>query len=232
MIRIFRNHFAGMFSSTHAPDPTFEDRVLDFCSSLPQVLYDFGMGLTGTTSLSELERMLRRMKTGSTPGPNGLPTEFCRSFRPDIGPVLVCIFNNFLATGVFPVSFHSSHVVLLPKPDGDPSQSQSWRPILLLNSDYKLFSSLLVARLHDIMPQIVHSSQKCSVPGWSIFSSLSRIRGLFVFAACIGLKGPFVGPNQAKVFDPVEPDDYLFAVLAAFGFPPSFVVSYVSSTAG
>lgn len=74
VICVFRSHFARMFISAHAPDPTFEDRVLDFYGSFPQVPNDFGMGLTAPTSLPELECMLRRMKTSSAAGPNDLPT--------------------------------------------------------------------------------------------------------------------------------------------------------------
>lgn len=91
VIRVLHGHLAGMFSA-QVPDTLFEVRVLDVCVSLPQVPNDFGMGLTASTSLSELERVLGRMKTGSAPGPDGLPTEFYRSFWPDVGPVLVRAF--------------------------------------------------------------------------------------------------------------------------------------------
>lgn len=75
-----------------------------------------------------------------------------------MGPVLVLVFNGFLAAGAFPVSFRNSSAVLSPKHGGDPTKSQPWRPISLLNSDDKLFSSLLVARLGVIMAVIVHIS--------------------------------------------------------------------------
>lgn len=80
----------------------------------------------------------------------------------------------------------------------------------LLNCNYKLFSSCLVDRLPVIMHLIVHPTQMYSVPVQIIFSSLSLTRDLFGFATRIGLKGPFVGLDQAKVFDLFEQDYLLF----------------------
>lgn len=169
------------------------------------------MGVTAPIFLSEVECVLRMMKTGSAPGPNGLATEFYRSFSSVIGPAFLRVITEVLAIRVFPVPFRSSCFVLLQKYGGDPSKPQSWRPISLLNCNYKLFWSLLVVKLRVIMPLIVNPSQTCSVPGRSIFSSLSLTLDFFGVAARNGLKGLFVGLDRDMAFYLVE-HDYLFSV--------------------
>lgn len=73
-------------------------------------------------------------------------------------------------------------------------------PTSFLNSDYKLFSSLLVARLRDIISLIVNPSQMRSVPGQNIFSSIWLTRGLFGLAARTALEDIFSGSTIPRLF--------------------------------
>lgn len=70
------------------------------------------------------------MKTGSAPGPAGLPTTFYGSFRSEIGPGLVRLFNAFFATGTFFFFLAQQRRFVAEAWLGE----QSWRPISLLNS--------------------------------------------------------------------------------------------------
>ena len=60
---------------------------------------------------------------------------------------------------------------LLYKKD-DRRLVKNWRPISLLNTDYKLASKVITERLKRVMQSIVHKDQTCGVVGRSIFSNL------------------------------------------------------------
>ena len=72
-------------------------------------------------------------------------------------------------------SQRGSFLRLIHKKD-DVRLPKSWRPISLLNTDYKLASKAITERLKSVMSSIVHHDQTCSVPGRSIFSNLHLVR--------------------------------------------------------
>lgn len=143
--QVFTTHFSSTFCSHRTVNSVFAARVRQFCGDLPSLPQNLADALMLPITLEELSTIVRRMKSGSSPGPDGLPTEFYKTFWPELGPILVKLFNRFLSTGDLPQSFRESRIVLLPKPGGNPSEPQSWRPIALLNSDYKLLTSVLVS---------------------------------------------------------------------------------------
>lgn len=64
---------------------------------------------------------------------------------------------------------------LLYKKD-DKRDLKNWRPISLLNVDYKICSKALAIRLSKVLSTITHPDQTCSVPGQSIFDNLILLR--------------------------------------------------------
>ena len=52
---------------------------------------------------------------------------------------------------------------------------KNWRPISLLNTDYKLASKIITEGLKKVMASIVHQDQTCGVLGCTIFSNLHLV---------------------------------------------------------
>ena len=96
-----------------------------------------------------------------------------------------------------------------------------WRPISLLNTDYKLASKVITERLKRVMQSIVHKDQTCGVVGRSIFSNLQLIRDMLDMIDKTNETGILVTLDQEKAFDRVD-HDFLMRVLLKFGFGPSF----------
>ncbi len=50
-------------------------------------------------------------------------------------------------------------ITLLPKPNKDPILLKNWRPISLLNQDYKLASKYIAARIKRYLNKLIHPDQ-------------------------------------------------------------------------
>lgn len=52
---------------------------------------------------------------------------------------------------------------------------ESWKPVTLLNLDYKIMSKVLVNRFFfKVMRKVVHSDQACAIPGRVVTATNKR----------------------------------------------------------
>ena len=51
-----------------------------------------------------------------------------------------------------------------------------FRPITLLNTDYKILARIIANRLHPMMAELLQQSQYCGVPGNTIFEAVATVR--------------------------------------------------------
>ncbi|GFT81242.1 reverse transcriptase domain-containing protein [Nephila pilipes] len=128
-------HFRGVFSRSEW-DPSFE--FYGFPPSMADHL------LLARFDPEEVWDKLRGLKN-SAPGPDGIQYSTLKARDPG-AHLLSAIFNKVLDLSTIPSSWKNSKVVLIPK-SGDLSDISNWRPVSLLNTTGKVFSSVLAARL-------------------------------------------------------------------------------------
>ena len=112
----------------------------------------------------------------------------------------------------------SSVTRLIFKKRGDRKYLKNWRPISLLNVDYKFFSKVITSRLSKVLSFIIHPDQTCSIPGRSIFLiSLYTLD----YIERTNEKAVLVSLDQEKAFDRVN-RSFLLDLLVAVGFDRDF----------
>ena len=74
--------------------------------------------LDSLPSLEELTLSLASLPTGKSPGLDGLPVEFYKSFWSLLGSELLEVFTSSLQCGELPMSCHRAVISLLPKKRG------------------------------------------------------------------------------------------------------------------
>ncbi|KAH9371029.1 hypothetical protein HPB48_007791 [Haemaphysalis longicornis] len=222
--RVFMGYFKSLFTSevSALDEESFERRIRSFCGNLPRVPNDSLAQLVAPVSEDELWEAVNGANAASAPGPDGIPAAFYKAFFVVVRDPLLYMVNRIIAGGAKPTSFCEGKVILLAKEGGEPSNPKGYRPISLLNADYKLVAAIIAKRVSCVLPDVVSLAQTCCVPGRTVFSSLSLTRDLFTFASRCGIAGCFVSVDQAKAFDRVE-HRYLLAVLRCFGFPQETV---------
>ncbi len=87
----------------------------------------------------EMGKAISRLKVNKTPGSDGFPAEWYKSFKDQLIPMLFDCFNYMLKGGEPPRTWSS----IIPKEGTDKKECSAFRPISVLNMDYKLYASIL-----------------------------------------------------------------------------------------
>ena len=113
-------------------------------------------------------------------------------------------------------------MTLLLKDKKNPEDPQNYRPISLLNVEYKLITRCLASKLSSKISSLVNVDQACSVPGRSIIQHNHYIRDLITHAENQHETAAILSLDQAKAFDRVS-HSWLCKVLRACNLPELFV---------
>ena len=169
----------------------------------------------------ELYSTLKSFSKNKSPGLDGLSAEFYLKFWPKIKDKLMDVYKESFENGVLPDTVRSGVVTLLDKKGKDRLDIANWRPITLLNTDYKLLTKTLSQRLKKTLPSLVHSDQNGFVPGGNIFYSSHTIRDILFYCKKESLDLILLALDYTKAFDSVD-FQFIFKVFKTFNFGEKF----------
>ena len=122
----------------------------------------------------------------------------------------------------FLVSFSVSGHYSLSFQKGNHLDMQNWRPISLLNVDYKQTARTIAARLLKVIHLVIAEDQTCGVPGRYIGENVAFLCGIVLFAGTFDSPVVILSLDQEKAFDRVD-WGYMYATLCKMGFGTSFL---------
>lgn len=170
----------------------------------------------------EVENVVKRMKKNKTHGGDGLPVDFYVEFWPVLKDDLCEVIRTCMREKRVSASMKKGIITLLYKKKGDQRDIRNWRPISLLNSDYKIFAKLLADRMRRVVGSIIGEWQVCAVPGRRISDNLILLRNLVFYAQCNNMPLAVASIDLEKAYDRVA-HKFLFTVLRQMGIPEDFV---------
>ncbi|XP_062558021.1 uncharacterized protein LOC134222893 [Armigeres subalbatus] len=153
-----------------------------------------------------------------SPGADGIPREFYLRMFDVIHRELNMLMNEAL-NGNLPHAFVEGVIVLVKKKGGD-NTARAYRPISLLNSDYKLLSRILKNRMKCIMDahRVLSNGQKCLNTKRNIFQATlavkDRIANLRHHRSRLG---KLISFDLENAFDRVR-HSFLFETMRSLGF--------------
>lgn len=169
----------------------------------------------------EAKQALFNMKLNKSPGCDGLTVEFYRTFWSAIKDSLINSINESYNSNQLSYTQRQSIISLIYK-KGDPENLENWRPISLLNIDYKILTSCLASRMQKVLPKIIHTDQQGYIKERNIAYNIRQIQDVIDYANILNLEGAVLFLDFKKAFDTVD-RKFLIHALKKFGFHENFI---------
>jgi len=111
---------------------------------------------------------------------------------------------------------------LIPKKDKDLRLLKNWRPVTLLNTDYKILTKTLSNRLQQVISKIVHTDQVGYIHGRYIGENIRTIFNLMTYTSLNNSPSLIALIDFEKAFDTIE-WPFLLNSLKRYNFGETFV---------
>ena len=195
-----KRYFCGL------QNPKLSDELADSCE--------------GPLTEKECKQAMLDFAHNKAPGSDGLNIEFYQFFWTEIKVLLVNSLNESFENNELTNTQRQAIIKLLYK-KGDRTNLENWRPISLLNYDYKIAASVLAKRLQRVISTLISSDQVGYIKGRSLAENVRLIEDIFYYVKTYRTRGIALLSDFRKAFDCLS-WDFLFECLRMFGFKDDF----------
>jgi len=169
----------------------------------------------------ELKAAVFKGDRKKSPERDDVGLDFFKVVWEDIAGYMRTLFTQMLRDRQLSERQKQEVIVCIPK-NARPHTPEDYRPITLLNTDYKILARLIAARMRPILAELVHPSQYCGVLGNTIFDAVATVRDAIAYAETTRCPLCVVSLDFKQAFDRIS-HTYLLTVLRSYGFGAGFI---------
>uniref|UniRef100_A0A096LQF6 Reverse transcriptase domain-containing protein n=1 Tax=Poecilia formosa TaxID=48698 RepID=A0A096LQF6_POEFO len=217
----FEGYYAALYTQ---PDKMDNQTIQKFLNSLdlPSIGKNQNDKLMAEISAEEVDRGISNLKTNKSPGCDGFPPEWYKAMRESVLPLLKASFNYTLGGGTLPPSWREAFIYVIPKVGKDKTDPKGYRPISVLNIDYKLYAAILAKRLSTLMPFLIDEDQTGFIGNRQTHDSIRRAVHITDHITKEKSSAVLLSLDAEKAYDTLG-WEFLFQVMKRFGFCDRFI---------
>ena len=149
------------------------------------------------------------MESNKSPGSDGLPAEFYRVFWKETSAGkkrhLLNALNYVYSKGLLSITQRRGLITLIPKKNKPTNLMKNWRPITLLNCDYKIAAKCIASRIKKVLPKLINNDQTGFMKNRFIGENIRLIDSIINYAnAAEQIEGLLLFIDFEKAFDSIE----------------------------
>ena len=158
----------------------------------------------GKLTIEECKEALNTFNSGKSPGEDGFTVEFYNTFFALLGKDLINCLNESYDLGEMSISQRRDVISLVPKDDSYLLLLSNWRPITLLNVDYKIASKAIAKRIESVLPKLIHSDQTGFIKDHYIGQNIRLLNDVLDQTKLHDIPGILLLLDFRKAFDTIE----------------------------
>ena len=194
----------------------------DLLGSLKKILKATRDRLDSPVKEAEVLAVMESLPIGKQAGPNRIPNGVYKRMSSIFAEKFTDMMNESRKTKKLPKHFKEGDISMLYK-KGDRDDPRNYRPITLLNTDYKIYTRILAKRMLLSVHEFVSETQKGFVPGVFIAEAtqLLRLVEAHINEEPTERQGIFLFLDMEKAFDRVS-YEFINKGLTALGYGKNF----------
>ena len=219
--KMFTNYYKTLYTQ---PQLEGEEQIDQFLRTLnlPNMTEQENKSLITAITEEELNDAISKLKANKSPGPDGFPSEWYKAFRTELLPSLLKACNTALKKSKMPPSWNEAVISIIPKEGRDKLECGSYRPISVLNVDYKLYTAILARRLEKILPRLINFDQTGFISQRQTHDNIRRSLHVLHHIQQNNMDALLISLDAEKAFDALS-WPFLYKVLEKFGMHKSFI---------
>uniref|UniRef100_A0A670KAD3 Reverse transcriptase domain-containing protein n=1 Tax=Podarcis muralis TaxID=64176 RepID=A0A670KAD3_PODMU len=202
-----RKCFQRYFKKLYTQGPQDEAGIKQFLekNGLPKLSQENRSILNCKITPQEIEIAIQNMKLGKSPGPDGLTSKYYKILKDYLIQPLMEVSNEIMEGKKAPESWKEAFITLIPKSEAEKTQLKNYRPISLLNVDYKIFADILASRFKKVLNEVIHKDQAGFLPGRHLFANTRNIIDILeLLQTDVNIKAVLIFIDAEKAFDNIS----------------------------
>ena len=222
MNRRIEDHFSKILSSKIAENENvqrlnFNQFVKDV--EIPKLTNEEQTEMEMIFQWRKLKKVVTLFQKTKTPGDDGFSVEFYEAFIDMLGGNLLDCHNEAFHENQLSISPRRGIISLISRSEENLNEITCWRPITLLNFDYKILARIIAMRIEPSLPSLIHSDQTGFIKGRYIGQNIGLLTDLMNFTDVNKIPGILLFIDFEKAFDTLE-WIFLHQALEIFNFGP------------